>query len=145
MTGLAHLSRFTRETARRIIERPDLHGHEHLRAACTWLTIHGDWLDVNRAAALMRTLDRGKKPQPLPPRGADREGRVSTGHRMAVFASLAGEKAHRLAIARQEADRRALKARIRTTERIGWALVACMALIAIVAALGLALTIGGRP
>ncbi len=145
MTGLAHISRFSHETARRIIERPDMHGREHLRAACTWLTIHGDWLDVNRAAALMRALDRGENPGPLPPRGADMEGPVSTGYRMAVFASLAGEKAHRLAIARQEADRRALKARIRTTERIGWALVACMALIAGLAALGLALTIGGRP
>jgi len=62
MTGLAHISRFSHETARRIIERPDLHGHEHLRAACTWLTIHGDWLDVNRAAALMRALDRGESP-----------------------------------------------------------------------------------
>jgi len=145
MTGLAHLSRFSHETARRIIERPDLHGRDHLRAACTWLTIHGDWLDVNRAAALMRALDRGEKPQPLPPRGADIEGPVRDQHRVAVFGALAGEKAHRLAIAREEADRRAIKARIRTTERIGWALVACMALIAIVAALGLAFTIGGRP
>ena len=144
MTGLAHISRFSHETARRIVERPDLHGRDHLRAACTWLTIHGDWLDVDRAAALMRALDRGETPQPLPPRGGDMEGHVSERHRMAVFSSLAGHKAHRLALERQEVDRRALKARIRT-ERIGWASVACMALIAIVAALGLALTIGGRP
>jgi len=80
MTGLAHISRFSHETARRIIERSDLHGNVHLRAACTWPTIHGDWLDVNRAAALMRALDRGEKPQPLPPRGADMEGPVSTGY-----------------------------------------------------------------
>ncbi len=145
MTGLAHLSRFSHETARRIIERPDLHGHEHLRAACTWLTIHGDWLDVSRAAAQMRALDRGEKPGPLPPRGSDVEGPVSNGHRMGVFASLAGDKAHRLALARQEADRYAVKARIRRNERIGWALVACMALIALAAALGLAVTIWGRP
>ena len=55
MTGLAHIFRFSHETARRIIERPDLHGNEHLRSACVWLTIHGDWLDVNCAAAQIRS------------------------------------------------------------------------------------------
>ena len=145
MTGLAHVSRFSHKTARRIIARPDLHGDEHLRAACVWLSIHGDWLDVNRAAALMRALNRGEEPQPLPLREAGMEGSVSERHRVAVFSSLAGEKAHRLAIARREGDRRALKGRNRTIERIDRTIVACMALIMLAAALSLALTIGGRP
>ncbi len=145
MTGLAHISRFSHETARRIIERPDLHGTEHLRAACVWLTIHGDWLDVNRAAALMRALDRGEAPGPLPPRGADMEGAVSERHRVAAISVVAGERARRLASARLKCDRDLLEGRMKESDRLGRALIACMALIAISAAVALALTIGGRP
>ena len=145
MTGLAHISRFSHETARRIIERPDLHGTEHLRAACVWLTIHGDWLDVNRAAALMRALNRGEAPRPLPPRGADMEGTVSERQRAAVISAVAGERARRLASARLKCDRDLLEGRMKESDRLGRALIACMALIAIAAAVVLALTIGGRP
>jgi len=145
MTGLAHISRFSHETARRIIESPDLHGTEHLRAACVWLTIHGDWLDVNRAAALMRALDRGETPRPLPPRGPDMEGAVSERQRAAVISAVAGERARRLAAARLERDPVPLEGRMKASDRLGRALIACMALIAIAAAVALARTIGGRP
>jgi len=145
MSGLIQIARFTHETARKVIERPDIHGRDHLRAACVWLAIHGDWLDVDRAGALMRALDRGEKPQPVPPRSVDVEGMVSDHHRAAVFAAIAQAKARRLAIEMLEGERHALKVRIRTTERVDKWLVAITAVFALVVALGLVLTLGGRP
>jgi len=145
VTGLAHISRFSHITARQIIENPRNHSDPHLRAACVWLAIHGDALDLFRAAETIRALDRGEKPHPLPPRGTDIGAQVSDHARIARFGAIAQAKARRLATSRLEVEQNALKDRIVSNTRIERFLIALMAFASLAAALGLAITIGGQP
>lgn len=145
MTGLAHISRFTHKTARQIIENPGKHTNLHLRAACVWLVIHGDEMDVTRAGKTMRSLDRGEEWHSLPPRSAKIEKEVRDQQRAAVFASVAEVRAHRLAIEKLEDERRDLEACVASTDLVEKALIAFMAVTALAAALGFILVIGGRP
>ena len=145
MTGLAHISRFSRATARRITENPQKHSEPHLRDACVWLAIHGDALDLFRAAEVIRALDQGVKPHPFSPRADDNGARVSDQQRVAQFGAIAQARARRLAISRLEVEQAELKVRVEQNNRIERILVALIALVSLAAALGLAITIGGRP
>ena len=145
MTGLAHISRFSRATARRITENPQKHSEPHLRDACVWLAIHGDALDLFRAAEVIRALDQGVKPHLFSPRAADNGARVSDQQRVAQFGAIAQARARRLAISRLEVEQAELKVRVEQNNRIERILVALIALVSLAAALGLAITIGGRP
>lgn len=46
------------DTARDVVARPDNYRDDQLRDACKYLRDHGDWMDHERAIALVRALDR---------------------------------------------------------------------------------------
>jgi len=145
MTGLAHISRFSRTTARRIIESPQQHDEPHLRDASIWLAIHGDALDLFRAAEVIRAFDQGARPHPFSPRATDNGAQVSDQQRVAQFGAIAQARARRLAISRLEVEKNAVNERIVSSNRQEGILVVLISLVSAAAALGLALTIGGRP
>jgi hypothetical protein len=145
MTSLAHISRFSLSTARQIIESPQKHSEPHLRDASIWLAIHGDALDLFRAAEVIRALDQGVKPRPFRPRAADNGAPVNDHQRVAQFGAIAQAKIRRLAMSRLEVEKNALKEQIVSDTRIGKFLISLIALAFLAAALGLAITIGGRP
>jgi hypothetical protein len=96
MRGSVAKDRFTRESARRILERPDLHSDDDLRDAATWLLVHGDWIDVVRATELMRCLDDGEAPRPMPPRTGFSAAEPSEAQRAAAVHGLVRNRLARL-------------------------------------------------
>lgn len=46
------------DTARAVIQNPQKHSVDDQRAACVWMMNHGDWLDYERAVALLRVVLR---------------------------------------------------------------------------------------
>jgi len=117
----------------------------HLRDASVWLAIHGDALDLFRAAEVIRALDQGATPHPFPPRATGNGARASDQQRVAQFGAIAQARARRLAISRLEVEKNAVNERIVSSNRLERILVVLISLVSAAAALGLALTIGGRP